>query len=172
MINLLRKRKSVRQFTGQKIDAEKIEILKEALLRSPTSRGRQSWEFIVIQEREALKMLSRAKESGSEFIADAAIAVIVCGDSTISDVWIEDCSIAATILQLTALSLGLGTCWSQIRNRDHDSMMSAESYLQDQLNIPDHIKIECIIGIGYPAEENVLVDTVHLNRTKIHTEKF
>ncbi len=46
MIELLRKRRSIRKYTEQKIEPEKLEILKEAVLRSPSSKGINPWSFI------------------------------------------------------------------------------------------------------------------------------
>src|SRR5512133_1104663 len=152
MIELLRTRRSIRKFTSEKITPEAIEVLVEAALRAPSSRGINPWEFILVDDPELLRKLSEAKQHGSQFLKHAPLAIVVCADSTKSDVWIEDCSIAAIIIQLTAVSLGLGSCWAQIRKRQHDSEKSAESYLQELLGIPEHIKIATILGIGHPAE--------------------
>jgi len=98
--------------------------------------------------------------------------VVVCGDESKSDVWVEDCSIASILLQLTAQSLGLGSCWGQIRLRHHDDSKSAECFIQEQLNIPSHIRVESIIGIGYPAEEKSPVPDSQLLSKKIHYNRF
>ena len=120
MINLLRKRRSIRVYEDRKIELEKIEILKEAILRSPSSRNINPWEFIFVDDKELLIKLSKAKEHGSEFLESAALGIVVCGNEKKSDVWIEDCSIASILVQMVAQSLGLGSCWIQIRNRMHN----------------------------------------------------
>jgi nitroreductase len=102
MIEILRTRRSIRSFTPEKVAAYTIEALIEAALRSPTSRGINPWEFIFVDDPAILSKLALAKQHGSEFIKNAPLAIVVCADSTKSDVWIEDCSIAAIILQLTA----------------------------------------------------------------------
>jgi nitroreductase len=56
MIELLRKRRSIRKFTQVKIEPETVELLIEALLRSPSSRGANPWEFIVVDERKYEKV--------------------------------------------------------------------------------------------------------------------
>ncbi len=104
---------------------------------------------------------------GSEFIANASLAVVVCADSNKSDVWVEDCSIAAITLQYAACFLGLGSCWAQIRNRRHDQVSSAEQYVQQLLGIPEHVKVESIIGIGHPAETPAPVPASRLQYEKI-----
>lgn len=152
MINLLRTRRSIRKYTKNPIAAESVDILIEALLRSPSSRGIKPWEFILVDDRELLSKLSKAREHGSSHLRDAALGIVICADSTKSDVWVEDCSIAAILVQMTAHDLGLGSCWIQIRNREHDKTMSAEQYVQDLLGLPQHINVECMVSIGQPDE--------------------
>src|SRR6185369_11019672 len=117
---------------------------------APSSRGINPWNFILVDNPEILGKLSYSKQHGSEFLKTAPLAIVVCADSTKSDVWIEDCSIAAIIIQLTAASLGLGSCWAQIRERQHDYEITAEHYIQELLGLPEHLKVECILGIGHP----------------------
>jgi nitroreductase len=152
LIELLRKRRSIRKFTEEKVAPETIELLIEVLLRSPSSRGINPWEFVVVDDGELLARLSRAKEHGAEFLKNAPLAIVVCADGDRSDVWIEDCSIASIIVQLVAQSLGLGSCWAQIRNRTHHGVISAEEYIRELLGLPEHLKIESVIGIGHPGE--------------------
>jgi nitroreductase len=168
MIDLLRKRRSIRKFTTDKISSELTQILIEAALRSPSSRGINPWEFIVVDAAELLDKLAKSKQHGSDFLKNAPLAIVVCGDSSKSDVWVEDCSIAAIVIQMTALSLGLGSCWAQIRNRQHDNEKSAETYVQELLGIPQQIKVECILGIGHPAEKKspVAADKLQLNKAR------
>ncbi len=120
MLDILRNRRSIRKFKDKEIEPESIEQLKEAALRSPTSRGNNSWRFVFVTDRAKLEELSRAKESGSGFLKGARLGVVISGVEEESDVWVEDCSIASIILQLTGESLGLGSCWIQIRKRMHD----------------------------------------------------
>ena len=167
MIELLRKRRSIRTFTRETIDPETIELLVEALLRAPSSRGNNPWEFVVVDDEVILSKLSKSKEHGSEFLENAPLGIVVCADGTKSDVWIEDCAIASIIVQMTALSLGLGSCWAQIRNRRHDSSRSAEEYLRELLHLPDHIKVESIIGIGHPGETKRPVPAKNLQYGKV-----
>ncbi|AEI13960.1 nitroreductase [Flexistipes sinusarabici DSM 4947] len=172
MIELLRKRRSVRKFKEKSIESEKIEILKEAVLRAPTSRNIMPWEFIFVTDKDKLKKLSEAKQHGSAFVAGAPLAVVVCADTDRSDVWVEDCSIASIILQLTGLEHGLGSCWAQIRNRKHNESESAEEYIKNLLGIPEHFAVENIIALGYPDEEKEPVPYSALSLEKIHMQKF
>ena len=151
-IDDLRSRRSIRIFNNNPITEEQLALLKESLLRSPTSRGRNPWEFIIIDDPAVMEKVSRAKMHGSDFLSGANKAFVICANEEVSDVWIEDCAIAAITLQYIAHALGLGSCWAQIRSRNHDENSSAEFYLQQLLNIPPHIRVASIIGIGQPAE--------------------
>ena len=171
MIDLLRKRRSIRKFTSEKIPAESIKALAEAALRSPSSKGSKPWEFIMVDDPDLLDQLSEMKSSGSAFLKNAPLGIVVCADSTRSDVWIEDCSIAAIIIQLEAESLGLGSCWIQVRNRFYNDGITSEARIQELLGIAAHIKVLSIIAIGYPAEskpsvpsENLLNERIKYNR--------
>jgi len=172
MIELLRTRRSIRKFTAEKIAPETIEALIEAALRAPSSRGINPWEFILVDDPELLRRLSQTKQHGSEFLKGAPLAVVVCADSSKSDVWIEDCSIAAIIIQLSAVSMGLGSCWAQIRNRRHDAEQSAESYVRELLGLPEQITVEAILGIGHPAEKKAPVPAGKLQHDRIRHNRW
>ena len=144
-----------------------LDILKEALLRCPSSRGINPWTFIFVDDRDLLQRLSLAKEHGSGFLKDAALGVVICGDEIKSDVWVEDCSITSIVLQLTAHSLGLGTCWIQIRKRPYTKEISSEKYIQELLNMPEHMRVECIVSIGYPAETKIPIPFKRLDFDKV-----
>ena len=152
MLDLMRKRRSVRKFKKDRIAQAAIDDLKEAVLRSPSSRGIRPWKFFFVQDAEVITRLSRCKTSGSAFLKNASLAVVVCGDESVSDVWIEDCSIAAIIVHLTAESLGLGSCWIQVRNRGYNPELTSEDYVRSILgiNLPD--RVLAIIAIGLPDE--------------------
>jgi len=169
-IDLLRKRRSVRTFSGKQVDAATLAVLTEALLRSPTSRGINPWNFILVTRRETLKKLAVAKERGSEFLKNAALAVVITGNEMASDVWIEDCSIAAINVQLLATDRGLGSCWVQIRNRFHSSTQTSESFVQSLLGIPEHFRVAMIVGIGYPDKD--VEPTGAVDAGKVWIERF
>lgn len=172
MINLLRARRSIRKYQKQNIGKDKIDILKEALLRSPSSRGFNPWEFILIDNKSIIEELSKSKQHGSEFLKNAALAIVVSGNEKRSDVWVEDCSIASVIVQLAAFDIGLGSCWVQIRNRNHDEQTSSEKFVQKLLHIPDHMRVLSIIGIGYPDEKLPPVPNDKLQFSKIHYNDY
>ena len=171
LLSLIQSRRSIRKFKNLPVEKEKVDILVEAMLRSPSSKGLRPWEFIVLDDREILGKLSHGKPHGSSFLQDAPLAIVVCADSKVSDVWVEDASIAATYIQLTAHSLGLGSCWIQIRKRPHSKSKMAQEFVGEQLDIPAGICVESIIAIGYADErksshgrETLQWEKVRLNR--------
>jgi nitroreductase len=172
ILPILEKRRSIRKFQAQPVETEKLEALVEAALRSPSSRGRNPWEFVVVTDAARLEKLSRAKAHGAEFLSGAQVAFVVCADREKSDAWIEDSSIAAIILQLTAESLGLGSCWAQIRLRQRKDGTSAEDYVRGILALPPRFAVESIVGIGYPAESKLGHPKQSLEFGKIHYERY
>jgi len=167
MLDTLRKRRSVRKYKDEDIEPEVVELLKEAALRSPTSRNFRPWRFVFVEDRLKLEALSKAKPSGSSFLAGARLGVVVCADEDESDVWIEDCSIASIILQLAGQSLGLGSCWIQIRRRMHTDIETSEDYVKGILGLSEKMRVESIIAFGIPDEEKAPVPSEDLQREKI-----
>jgi len=172
MIELLRNRRSIRKYTDKCIEPEKIEILKEAVLRSPSSRNIDPWAFIFVDDGEVLRQLALCKPHGAKFLEWAALGIVICADGQKSDVWIEDCSIASILVQIVAQSIGLGSCWIQVRNRTFNDQLSSEQYIRDLLNIPNHVKVESIIAIGYPAEKREPVQREELKYEKIRINGY
>jgi nitroreductase len=171
-IDLIRQRRSIRKFTDEAIEVDKIEVLKEATLRPPSSMGHNPWEFIFVTDQQLLAKLAKAKPHGSSFLAGARLGIVVCADPEKSDVWIEDASIATIFIQLAVESLGLGSCWVQIRERMHDDTKSAEAFIAEVLNIPSNLKVATMVGIGYPAEQKAPHTREELQDEKIFLNRY
>lgn len=152
MLHLLRQRRSIRAYTQAPIGAATLEALHEAALRSPSSRGLNPWAFVFVTDRTLLKKLATCKPHGAEFLAQAPLGVVVWADPERADTWVEDCSIAAIILQLAAENLGLGSCWVQVRLRQHASGGSAEDFVREAVGLPEKARVLCIIALGHPAQ--------------------
>ena len=171
-MTLIRQRRSIRRFSDRAIEPAKIELLVEAALRAPSSRTVNPWRFVVVTDADLLEKLSRSKPHGASFLKHANLGLVVCADPTQSDVWIEDASIASIYLHLAATSLGLGSCWIQIRKRMHDDTISAEDYIRNLLVIPDQIAVEAIIAVGYPQEEKHPHPPEYLQYEKAFLNRF
>ena len=172
MIELLRNRRSAREFLIEPIDLLTLQLLKEALLRSPTSRNIKPCEFVLVDDSELLRQLALCKPHGAAFLEYARLAIVVCADGDKSDVWIEDCSIASILVQMAAQSMDLGSCWIQIRNRMFDDKTTSEEHVRSLLKMPDNVRVESIIALGYPAEEKEPIPFEDLDYTKIRINSF
>jgi nitroreductase len=102
--------------------------------------------------------------------ADAAIVVL--GDETKSDVWVEDCSIVMANMHLMASALGVGSCWIQGRNRDAIDGETTEEFLRPILRFPDNYRLEAILALGMPEEETPVRSPESLPFEKVHINQF
>ena len=152
---LAEKRRSIRAYAERPVEAEKIDAIIEAALRSPSGRAARPWTFVVVTNKALLEKLSVAKPVGAAFVKDAPVAVVVCGDPSASGLWVEDCSIAAVTMQYAALALGLGSRWAQMRGNNFSEGTTSTQYIAEFLGLPENLTVECIIAIGYPGEEMV-----------------
>ena len=168
---LIRKRRSIRRFQDRPVEPEKVDLLMEAALRVPSSRGLKPWEFVVVDDRSLLEALAACKPHGADFLGQAPLGIVVCADPEKCDVWVEDSAIAVSFIQLMAVQLGLGSCWIQVRKRSHAGGGSARDHVARCLALPDRLEVEAMVAIGYPADpkaghprETLLFDRIHRNR--------
>lgn len=170
--DLIRLRRSMRKFTSEELAPEEVVTLLKAALMSPTSKRSNSWQFIAVDDKETLDKLSRCKEHGAAFLADAALAIVVMADPLASDVWIEDASVASILIQLQAEDMGLGSCWIQVRERFTATGMSSDEYVHGILDIPLQLQVLSIIAIGHKGMERQPFDEEHLQWEKVHINKY
>ncbi len=171
-LSLIQKRRSIRRYLPWPVEKDKIDVLIEAALRAPSSRGFNPWKFIFVTKRDLLKKLSDAKTHGSSFLRNATLGIVVCADAIKSDVWVEDASIASIFIQLAAESLGLGSCWIQIRERMHNDEKTAQEYISEILNIPSELKVESIIAVGHPEKRKKPHAKKDLQYDKIYLDSY
>jgi len=152
---LAEKRRSIKVYAERPVEAQKIDAIIEAALRSPSGAARRPWTFVVVTDKTLLKKLSVAKPTGAAFVKDAPVAVVVSGDPTASRLWVEDCSIAAVTMQYAAHALGLGSRWAHMNGNNFNEGTTSTQYIAKLLGLPENLTVECIIAIGYPGEEMV-----------------
>lgn len=172
MIEILRNRRSIRKYTNQVVEPEKIKLLEESLLRSPSSKNINPWEFIFVDDEKKIRAIGQCKSHGITPLKTAPLAIIIMADETKNDVWIEDCSIASILLQLTAQTLGLGSCWVQIRERMQNEKTSSENYLKTLFSIPDNYRVLSIVTVGYPEQVRKGKPYNELQFEKVHKNKL
>ena len=93
------------------------------------------------------------RDYGAAFVKNAAAAILVMGDRSKSDLWLDNCVITATILQLAVVDEGLASCWVHVNDRpclkDEPEGKKAEEHLREKFAIPENYGILCAIALGY-----------------------
>lgn len=162
----------MRQFTDELLSGDDVKLLLRAGLMAPSSKGLHSYEFVVVEDKEMLAALSQCKQMGSDFLAGAPLAIVVLADPTVSDVWIEDASVAAANILLQAEDLGLGACWIQVRNRYTADERSSEQIVKSLLGIPEGLRAVCIIAVGHKGMERKPQNEDRLKWERVHLGQF
>ena len=170
--DLIKNRRSMRKFTGEELTQDEVVALMKAALMSPSSKRTNCWQFVLVDDKELLKDLAHCKEAGSAFLTDAALAVVVVADPLVSDVWVEDASIASLMVQLQAEDLGLGSCWVQVRERFTATGMPSNEFVHGLLDLPLQLQVLSIIAVGHKGMERKPFDEAHLQWEKIHINKY
>lgn len=151
---LAKNRRSIRKFTGEKVSKEDIETILETTLTSPAACNRDSVHYYVFQDEKSLEKLSKLKPSGADFLRECDVAIMILGDKELSPgTYFQDECIADTTMQLQVHDMGLGSCWVNIVGGQYDENITSYEYLLKEFDIPEKFDIQCIIGIGYPAED-------------------
>lgn len=172
MLDLLMKRRSIRKYEDREISKETIDNIIKGALTSPSGRNLRPWELIVVTDKDVLKELGKSRGQSSSHIADAPLGIVIAVDPTATDIWIEDATIIATTIMLTASSYGLGTCWIQARKRVGVDGDDVEGIIKNALDIPAGHRVECMIAIGYPDEKKSPYNEKTLPYEKVHYNKF
>ena len=92
---IISRRRSTRKFLATTVEREKLQRILDAALVAPTSRNTRSTRFFVVQDKATLERMSQMRDYGSAFMKDAAAAIVVAGDRQTTDLWIDNCAIAA-----------------------------------------------------------------------------
>lgn len=150
---VIEKRHSVRKYTEQPVDREILDTLVSIAQTAPSSKNCRSSAFMIVDDSDTLTALSEMRESGSAFLKNAPAAIVVLGDETKTDLWVENSCISATFLQLAATAMDLGSCWIHVdkrpRSKTDASKGSAESYVRELLGLKDGIRVLCVVSVGY-----------------------
>ena len=154
---------SVRRYTGQKVEQEKIKALLGAAMSAPSARDTKPWQFIVIRDKQILSDIAGFHPFAS-MLPEADCGILVCGDYRLEDqlgYLAINCAAATQNILLEAVGQGLGACWLGVYPREE--RMKALSSL---LNLPEYIVPISLISVGYPAEERAQKDRYDEDRIR------
>lgn len=164
LVELLKKRRSVREFASKPISKEVLEKIVDAGRFAPTARNVQPWEFVAVTNEETLKKIAGITEHG-KFIASAGACILVFSQDT--KYFLEDCSAATQNIMLAAEALGIASCWVAGDKKPYAGEFNL------LLGVPADCKLVSIIALGYPLTDKVfrITEKRGLNEV-LHWEKF
>ncbi|MDR2143923.1 MAG: nitroreductase family protein [Treponema sp.] len=175
-MNMIFKRRSVRDFLPKPVEKEKLERILRAAFEAPSAHNRRPWEFIVITEKEKRDAIA-GMSPWAKMCSQAAAVIACCADLKKGDpgyekggdpedsLWEQDISAATEngLLQIT--EEGLGGVW--LGWYPDKSRVKAFS---DYFKLPAHIVPAALIALGYPARESHPKD--RYDPEKVHWESW
>lgn len=154
---IIRHRRSIRRYTGQPVEREKILACLEAARLAPSAENSQPWRFLIIDDPELKQQVAARAFSGiysaCRFAAQAPVLVLLLARLDFlanrlgrmiqgTQFYLLDLGIAGEHFILKAEELGLSTCWIGWFN-----IRAIRKFLQ----IPRKYRPVAIISLGYAA---------------------
>ena len=168
-MNIIFKRRSVRQFKNKKIESEKVEMLLRAAMEAPSAINQQPWEFLVVTNKDSLKKLSKMSPY-SAMVEKAPLAIVVLTNTSVMkapNLWQQDAAAATENILLQAVELELGAVWLGV-----GTIKEREDYIKKMFDLPENITPFNVIAIGYPEHENANKFINRYDEKKVHFEKY
>ena len=155
-LEVIEKRKSVRKYSDRPVEREILDAIVKVAQTAPSSRNSKSSAFLIVEDRDMLDALSQMRDYGSGLLAGAQAAIVVMGDETKTDLWVDNCAISATFIQLAVTAMDLVSCWVHCNGRpckrNELDGAKAPDYVRELLGLKDGMNPYCVIAIGYPEE--------------------
>jgi len=149
VFNIIRKRRSIRVWSGEAIEEDKLKKLVEAAIWAPSGGNIQAWNIAVVQAKADIEQL-KAVSPGMP--GEPTALMILCADRRKAadrgsklgtDVAIMDIAIAAQNVCLEAAELGLGSCMVKSFNQKATMVL---------LDLPENMTPELMVVLGYPKK--------------------
>jgi nitroreductase len=140
-------RRSIRKYTDQPVSEADIASLLEAGMAAPSAMNRRPWHLVAVTDRQTLQTIAKRPPYGRT-LPGAALVIVVCGDASVSDWWLQDCTLATENILIAAAALGLGAVFLGCHGKTE-----REGPVRQALGIPDEIGMASVLCIGHPAEE-------------------
>lgn len=166
-INIVKSRRSTRQFSDEPVTDETIQKILDLAAYAPSSWGGHPVEYIVVRDKNVMAELARCKAMGAGPLAYGEAAIVPIVDKRNLELWVEDAAVASTYILLAAEYYGVGACWIHMKDRRGHTNM-AEDDIRTLLGIPEYYGILNAVSIGMkkkPSEERVI-------EAKVHHEKY
>ena len=155
-LEVIEKRKSVRKYSERPVERELLDAIVRIAQTAPSSRNSKSSVFMIVEDRDMLDALSAMRDYGSGLLKGAQAAILVMGDETKTDLWVDNCAISATFVQLAVTAMDLVSCWVHCNGRpckkDEPDGVLAPDYVRELFGLKDGLNPYCVIAIGYPEE--------------------
>ena len=155
-LEVVEKRKSVRKYSDRPVERELLDAIVKVAQTAPSSRNSKSSAFMSIEDRDMLDALSQMRDYGAGLLSGAQAAIVVMGDETKTDLWVDNCAISATFIQLAVTAMDLVSCWVHCNGRPRlkaePDGAKATDYVRELLGLKDGLNPYCVIAIGYPEE--------------------
>ena len=156
-LEVIEKRKSVRKYADRPVEREVLEAIVKVAQTAPSSRNSKSSAFMIIEDRDTIDALSLMRDYGASPLKSAQAAIVVMGDTSKTDLWVDNCAISATFIQLAVTAMDLVSCWIHVNDRprlkDLPEGERADDYVSALRGIKDGLHPYCIVAIGYPEAE-------------------
>jgi nitroreductase len=140
-LEAIRKRRSIRKFTGDIVPREDLEKIVDAGRLAASGSNRQPWEFVVVTDRETIEKLTVVGQWMKK--AGAIIAVVL---DPYSPWWREDGSAAIQNILIASTALGYGACWVE------GDALPREEEFKTILFIPKGKRLLALVPVGVPEE--------------------
>ncbi|HEX55316.1 MAG: nitroreductase family protein [Candidatus Altiarchaeales archaeon] len=147
ILDVIRNRRSVREFLDGEISKEEIDKILEAGRWAPSGLNNQPWRFSVLRDKKIREELAKLTHYG-DIIRDANVCIAVFLDKSSSYDRTKDIQAIGACIQnmlLEAHSLGLGACWL-------GEILKNKNLVNRILNIPDDKELMAVIAVGYPSK--------------------
>lgn len=159
------RRRSVREFSEREVAEREVTALLEAGMAAPSARNRKPWHFVVVRERATLKAITEIHPH-AQMLAQARLAIAVCGDREISpDFWVQDCAAATENILIAAATLGLGAVWLGVHPR-----AEREEGLKRLFGIPEKFGLLSLVAVGWPKQPPL--PRTQFDPGRVHRERW
>ena len=148
ILEIIKQRRSVREYTKQVPCDEDIEKILDAGRWAPSGLNNQPWRLKIIKDTSQKDALSKYTKY-ADIIKSAAIVIVVCINASDSYNWDKDVMATGACIQnmcLQAHALGLGTCWL-------GEILNKKQQVQDYLELDEDLNFIALITLGSPSKK-------------------